>query len=107
MISIGTKLMDVYNSLYPKNINKSRGVLIVTKKGLTVQEIKLKNEFEGSLWCRIKINESDCLLIGCIYRSPNISQNNDNKLMKLISEIKQEKVSHLLIAGDFNLQEIN
>ena len=45
--------------------------------------------------------------MGCIYRSPNSTDDNNNNLCKLIRDVQKINSSHLLIMGDFNLPSVN
>ena len=59
-------------------------------------------------WLRMKLKNSDNLLIGCIYRSPSgnlVSSAED--LCNLLHHICLTNPSHLLIGGNFNMPSIN
>eukprot|EP00794_Sanderia_malayensis_P016301 gene16301-17938_t len=93
------------------NINKlKRGVLIYTRKNLkptlsTAEDVWESNE---ACWCEIKLKDGDKLLIGCIYRSPNSVDTNNDKMMNNIKEICEKTAyTHLLVCGDFNIPEID
>ena len=46
--------------------------------------------------------------VGIIYRGPNISEENNSKMLKLLALAKQQaKIIHLLMMGDFNMPEID
>ena len=65
-------------------------------------------EFANSIWCTIPLSNSDKLLVGVVYRFPSSSQDNDKKLLSIISEVHEcVDFSHLLIMGDFNFPSIN
>ena len=86
-----------------------RGACIYTKKWLkavTVDDI-IDIEFKESVWCEIGLKDDDNLLIGCIYRSPNSSQKNNDHLLELIRAACNKRNSHLLIMGDFNYSEVD
>ena len=62
--------------------------------------------FEDHVWANIKLQGSDSLLIGCIYRSP--SSNIDSSTASLCElPTSIHNYSHLLICGDFNYKEIS
>ena len=92
------------------NHNKRRGVAIYTAKYLKSTPIDHEGTylFEEHCWTKIKLNESDSLLIGCIYRSPNSQEANNGELLRMLPTLcHTQDFSHLLICGDFNLPEIN
>ena len=93
--------------MYISDLNTGRGVIIYTSKTLCVTNLELDIQFQESLWCRIKLNKADNLILGCIYRSPNSQEDNNENLFKLIKKVCNMKPSHLLIVGDFNIKEIN
>ena len=83
-----------------------RGVIIYIKKDIISYKVEFPNIDIESVWCKIKLQEKDSLLFGCVYRSPNLNQNTICKLGKLIQ--KSTSIgSHLCIVGDFNFKEID
>ena len=56
---------------------------------------------------RLNLEKTDNLFLGCIYRSPNSQDDNNEKLFRLIKTVCNIKPSHLVIVGDFNVKEIN
>ena len=63
--------------------------------------------FEESVWCCCKLDNSDKLLIGNVYRSPNSSPENNKNLNVLLKSAMQASYFHVLITGDFNYKEID
>ena len=59
------------------------------------------------MWCEIRLDGNDKLLIGCVYRSPSSTNANNSQLQELILKAYRRNPSHLLIVGDFNYPEIN
>lgn len=59
------------------------------------------------MWAKIKLNATDTLLGGCIYRSPNSTRENTDLLLSLSKKVSKKKFSHILIMGDFNFKEVN
>ena len=87
-----------------------RGVLIYAAKSLKMNPLNFNHvaTFEESVWVEIKLKGKDKLLVGCVYRSPNSSTDNNSRLISSIETISSlNEYSHLLICGDFNLPEID
>ena len=55
----------------------------------------------------MKLTGNDRLLIGCIYRSPNSTIANDDKINELLRRASGLNFSHLLVFGDLNHPSIN
>ena len=53
------------------------------------------------------LKDTNKLLIGVIYRSPNCTKENHNYVRTLLRNACQFITSHLLIVGDFNYSNIN
>ena len=70
-------------------------------------KIELQSNFEEYVFCKIKINKNKTCIIGCIYRSPNSSELNNQKLLELLSEVNSLNGEILTITGDFNYNVIN
>ena len=63
----------------------------------------METTFRENLFLKIKLNQTDKLLVGLVYRSPsNRTSEYSDKLCSLISEATNKGYSHILIIGDFN-----
>ena len=86
-----------------------RGVAIYvheTLESVLIESLTLCN-YSESVWCSIRLANNDKLLAGCVYRSPNSSNENNLKLNSLMKKAVELEHSHILICGDFNYKEIN
>ena len=88
---------------------EGRGVCIYTRKWMKATAVNslTGSDFSESVWCETRLKNNDILLIGCVYRSPNSSQDNNDRLMDLISMACNMNKSHLLIMGDFNYPDVD
>ncbi|CAG2187314.1 unnamed protein product [Mytilus edulis] len=96
-----------YEKYLPDKVG-DRGVVIYIHKSLTAFKVDILSEsgFNESVWCEVKLEGTDKLLLGCIYRSPSSVSCNNKKLNDLICHARNLKYSHYLIMGDFNYPEI-
>ena len=94
-------------SLFCSDISIGRGCALYIKSGIPATQLYLDTSFQESVWCNINLTVSDKLLIGCVYRSPNSSADNNTELLNLFLRMRDLNPSHVLIMGDFNLGEIN
>ena len=78
-------------------------LLSMQKKYLRAQALCMKTTFTESVWISIATDTHDRLVIGCVYRSPNSPNDNNDKLELLIKEAIAIKATKLVIMGDFNL----
>jgi len=83
-----------------------RGVAVYIRDSLNSSKCAMTLNFEESVFCEIALKGTDKLLVGCIYRSPNSTTENNIKLNESLPRICSRS-THLLIAGDFNFPEIN
>jgi hypothetical protein len=102
---IAIKDFDLFHSNLDNNVG--RGIALYTHKTLGAMPYYLETEYQESIWAEIKLNSSDRLLVGCVYRSGSGSEENNVNLEKLVKEAADSKHSHLLITGDFNYPDIN
>ena len=89
-----------------------RGTAIYVKSGIVSYEVKIENtQHEYQVWVDIPLKDDEKLLCGCIYRSPTENMEETARSIKEIGNIliqaSNRKPSHLLIAGDFNIKEID
>ena len=88
--------------------NSHRGVLIYVKTNIKAQEVNVVGQdvVKDTIWVEIHLTNGDTALIGCVYRSPNNSQEENTNLYNLI-EVAIKGRSHVLLVGDFNHPEID
>ena len=86
------------------------GVLLYVHESLpTVMCDKfMESSVDDSLWCIVSLPDSSQLLVGVIYRSPSSNEDNNSKLIDVISNLWcYKECSHVLLMGDFNVPNIN
>ena len=76
------------------------GVLLYIKETIPAYEVQLKEEGDCNvaIWC-ILVTEHTTVTIGVVYRCPNITKQNNEKLHNAISEVSK---GDCIIMGDFN-----
>ena len=78
------------------------GIIIYVRKGLTVLSVDKKSDFNQ--YCSFKIqSDSDILEFCVVYRSPNSSAANTNKLCELVKSLPK----NCILVGDINLPGID
>ena len=122
----------VVTELFPKNVNPTnidkneykvkgfvcftgqvkehyRGVAIYVREDIKADYCYTlsNNDFKESVWCEIRLNSKDRLLIGGIYKSPNCNSVNHELLNGLIKQAVELKYTSTVILGDFNFPEID
>ena len=66
------------------------------------------HKFNGSIWCIVILHKNMKLLVAVCYRSPSSSEESHSELAELISKVLNEPhITHILIFGVFNYQNIN
>ena len=99
-----------YEVLRKDNVLERRGGIlryVSTKyKCVQCQEMSaVASDFQESMWHWVHYDKKSKALVGVVYRKPNSTRANDDKLMKII-EHASNLASELIIFGDFNLPEI-
>ena len=95
-----------YSNINPKD---GRGVLVYAKTELEATPVIFHEEFRESVWISVPVGSGskDKMLIGCVYRSPNSSEVNNDNLLRLINDANNTSFSSVLILGDFNFPHID
>ncbi|RLC07615.1 MAG: hypothetical protein DRI57_25640, partial [Deltaproteobacteria bacterium] len=83
-----------------------RGICLYTRKELRASPGDIP-ESKQAVWCEIRLQNQDKLLIGCVYRSPNSTSEENKQTNSLLDKGTEAKNSHVLLMGDFNHPEIN
>ena len=89
-----------------------RGTGIYVRNEIVAREIRFDNiQHADQVWVEIPLKDNNKLLCGCIYRSPSgdtqSTINSIKEIGKTLIEASNQKMSHILIAGDFNLKGID
>ena len=98
---------DCFNNCFNDNVHL--GTAIFVNKQLKAQQVQLTSSQASArenVWAEIKLENNETLLVGCIYRPPS-NTSDDNKLLydTILSLI--DKRTHVLVAGDFNQPTID
>jgi len=89
--------------------NEGRGLILYVKQELEATPVSFNVQFQESIWTSISIdaNTKNSMLIGCIYRNPNSTDENNYQLLQLLKEANSNRYASVLILGDFNYPHIN
>ena len=76
------------------------GVLLYTKETIPAYEVQLKEEADcnEAIWCNL-VTGHTTVTTGVVYRCPNITKQNNEKIHNAISEVSK---GDCIIMGDFN-----
>ena len=100
---------DCFSNCFESSIRNPRGVAIYVKRSLNAQPVILNEDqivAKETVWAEIKLKDDEKLLIGCIYRPPSNTKQENAKLYSTILDLIGNK-SHVLVAGDFNQPDVN
>ena len=74
---------EVYNitgyDMYISDLKSGRGILVHTKKNLSVSKIDIDSELSESVQCKIKLDKQDKLIFGCIHPAQTVLKRTQNK----------------------------
>ena len=93
--------------MFCSDVTQGRGCIIYVKSAIPASCVNIGVIFLESVWCWIDLAGSDKLLLGCVYRRPNSTIDNNQKLLNLFARVNEINLSHSLIMGDFNIKEID
>ena len=90
------------------NDNPSRGVALYFHKSINAQECtKLnKGNFKEAIFCQFDTREKERCLVGCIYKSPNSTEENIQNLYYIFKNNDFGTFDKICIMGDFNFPNI-
>ena len=76
------------------------GVLLYIKDTIPAYEVQLQEEADcnEAIWCNL-VTGHTAVIIGVVYRCPNITKQNNEKIHNAINEVSK---SDCIIMGDFN-----
>ena len=91
------------------NKNPKRGVLIYAKSQLNAVECQdlNNNNFEENTWISFTNKDKKSTLVGCLYKSPSTTKENEEELWNLMRNEKITKFDKVCLVGDFNYPNIN
>ncbi len=98
--------MKGYDLLLPKHT--TRGTALYVRDSIPHRIHDLTQiEYNDHIWALIEPQAGKKILLGCVYRSPNSTPSNNQKLLDVLSEACSAPSTYLLILGDFNFKEID
>ena len=87
---------------------KGRGTCLYIREGLgALQSIDPGNKDIDGVWCSISLGGTGKLVIGCVYRSPSNTDEQDDEFNNWLLAASNMKASHIVIMGDFNHPELD
>ncbi|MCG8431354.1 MAG: hypothetical protein MJA29_09310, partial [Candidatus Omnitrophica bacterium] len=91
-------------------INKDpmRGTALYIHKHLNAKECNIfeRHDFKEAVWSDFKGKDGKKILIGCIYKSPNGTEENKEKLLNILRDEALADFDKIYIMGDFNFPQI-
>ena len=93
-----------YNDLDDRN---TRGCCQYIHKSLHAVQVLYQTSHKDAVVCKVKLLNTDELIIATMYRSPSNTREENVQVNKLLTELADQKPSHLLIVGDFNYPGID
>jgi hypothetical protein len=84
-----------------------RGICLHIQGDLKPAPSAIKSDFQEAVFVDCKVSQDETLTVGLVYRSPNSSDDNNEKLNTTMVKIAESKPNHLIILGDFNFPEID
>jgi hypothetical protein len=84
-----------------------RGVSIYIRDHYKSDTVSFEIRYEDNTWVLVDLPNHTNALVGCIYRSPNSPEENNAKLLTLLTQATLIKANYLVIVGDFNYKEID
>ena len=90
-------------------LDNGRGIAVYVREDVKATKCDLdiitRSKFNESVWIDLSA-KTGTLHLGCIYRSPNTSENNSNELIRLVDQFANRNKSFVMM-GDFNHSSIN
>ena len=87
---------------------RNRGICLYAHRDLKPSVCEHLNcDFLESVFVDCKTSDGLSLVVGLVYRSPGSTQENNDKLLSLLSKATEQQRSNLIIMGDFNFPTIN
>ncbi len=88
--------------------NNTRGVIVYVNSKINSVSVDFGQNFKEYIFIQIKQTDiNSCLLFGCMYRSPNSTNKNDEDMLELLKTVFNNCRLNTMIVGDFNYPTIN
>ena len=100
-------------TMYKKHRTDGRrvgGCVLYVSQELKSYSCKELENVQGNdgVWCWVRLSKEARILVGCMYRSPNSSHDNNTLFMRQIEKASDvANQNRILLMGDFNIKEIN
>ncbi|CAH8454406.1 unnamed protein product [Dicrocoelium dendriticum] len=85
-------------------LTKEGGVILYYRNDLQCEAVEdSDSQFPDSIWCRLQLKGRDACLIVLVYRASNSTPETDYHLSAALRCSLQQKYTHIIIMGDFNV----
>ena len=98
--------IENYDTFRTPQTPNTRGCALLIHTSLKANLVDLQHEYKDQIWCSIKLQGKDTLLISCVYRHHDARGEDHMIFMDMLDKGIQTNHTHLLITGDFNLPNI-
>ncbi|KAK3770271.1 hypothetical protein RRG08_029927 [Elysia crispata] len=100
--------IEGYEMFHTLETERNRGICLYAHCDLKPSVCEHLNcDFLESVFMDCKTSDGLSLVVGFVYRSPGSTQENNDKLLSLLSKATEQQRSNLIIMGDFNFPTIN
>ena len=91
------------------NSKPLRGVALYLRDNLNAVECVEMNsfDFQEAVWCSFISKQKEKVLIGCVYKSPNSTDENVQNMFNMLKSPKLNKYDKVCIVGDFNFSTVS
>ncbi len=75
---------QLYTNVEAVNVGRGVAIYIINHLATRVDPIDLGIDNEESIWLEMKSGKNSKMILGCVYRSPSSSAENDTRLYKAL-----------------------
>ena len=85
------------------------GVALFVRENLEIIDCNTmtNDQFKEAVWCYIRLNKINKLLVGVCYRSPSADDESNQGLFDMLRKTRDQFSGETIVMGDFNFPQIN
>ena len=101
--------IDGYHAPFNNLSKEGRGICVYVSTKFSAVEFKYTctEDFRECVWINLSVGDEDKILLGCLYRSPSSTYENNRNLEGMLRSISDMNPKRLIILGDFNYPNVD
>lgn len=98
---------ELFSNVDDANVGRGIGIYVADHLATKVNLVNMDSEYRDSIWLEMTTGAGGKVTLGCVYRSPSSTPDDDAKLHNMLGKLSSLNTAEVIIMGDFNHPDID